>query len=103
MRASFAWGGEEQAPFRPLGWLAPREKPRDFGQMESSRGEEPASPVNGETGAAEEHAETSPGQTSSELYRDRDHGSKPVTSSAYVPSCLLAEKECEGREKKRAP
>ena len=60
MRASFAWGGEEQAPCRPLGLLAPREKPCNFGQMESSRGEA-ASPVNGETWATEERAETYPG------------------------------------------
>jgi len=62
MRASFAWDGEKQAPCRLLGSLAPREKPCDFGQMENSRGEEPASPVNGETWAAEERAETSPRQ-----------------------------------------
>ena len=36
MRASFAWGGEEQAPCRPLGLLPPREKPCNFGQMESN-------------------------------------------------------------------
>jgi hypothetical protein len=71
--------------------------------MENSRGEEPASPVNGETGAGEERTETSPGQTPFETYRDRDHGSKPVPLSGYVFIRLLAEKECEGREKNRAP
>jgi len=41
-----------------VGFLADREKPRDFGQMEKARSQEPGSPVNGRTRPLAERAET---------------------------------------------
>ena len=122
-RAGFAWVGEEQSPCRPLSALGDREKAREFGQMEQSRGQQPASPVNGRARARGERAETlqsqeaiaprfegAPrngrhprGKTAFQACRDRDHGSGQATPSAYARSRSPAEKGCKSGEKNRAP